>query len=77
MNLIGQHNDPSLLRYWMSLTTLTTHNLISSRSSYIKLYINGQYKGVYLNIEHIDDEFLQKRLIGDDHGNLYKCISKH
>ena len=73
MNLIGQHNDPSLLRYWMSLTTLTTYNLISSRSSYIKLYINSQYKGVYLNVEHIDDEFLQKRFVGDDHGNLYKC----
>jgi hypothetical protein len=73
MNLIGQHNDPSLLRYWMSLTTLTNNNLISSRSSYIKLYINGQYKGVYLNVEHIDDEFLQKRFIGDDQGNLYKC----
>ena len=73
MNLIGQHNDPSLLRYWMSLTTLTNNNLISSRSSYVKLYINGQYKGVYLNVEHIDDEFLQKRFIGDDQGNLYKC----
>lgn len=73
MNLVGQHNDPSLLRYWMSLTTLKTNNLINSRSSYIKLYINGQYKGVYLNVEHIDDEFIQKRFIGDDHGNLYKC----
>ena len=73
MNLVGQHNDPSLLRYWMSLTTLNTNNLINSRSSYIKFYINGQYKGVYLNVEHIDDEFIQKRFIGDDHGNLYKC----
>ena len=73
MNLVGQHNDPSLLRYWMSLTTLNTNDLITSRSSYIKLYINGEYKGIYLNVEHIDDEFLEKRFIGDDHGNLYKC----
>ena len=73
MNLVGQHNDPSLLRYWMSLTTLNTNDLINSRSSYIKLYINGEYKGIYLNVEHIDDEFLEKRFIGDDHGNLYKC----
>ena len=73
MNLVGQHNDPSLLRYWMSLTTLNTNNLLCSRSSFVKFYINGQYKGVYLNVEHIDDEFLQKRFIGDDDGNLYKC----
>ena len=73
MNLVGQHNDPSLLRYWMSLTTLNTNDLISSRSSYVKLYINSEYKGIYFNVEHIDDEFLQKRFIGDDGGNLYKC----
>ena len=73
MNLVGQHNDPSLLRYWMSLTTLNTNDLINSRSSYVKLYINGEYKGIYFNVEHIDDEFLEKRFIGDDHGNLYKC----
>ena len=73
MNLIGQHNDPSLLRYWLSLNMLTTNSLISSRSSFVKLYINGEYKGVYLNVEHIDDEFLQKRFIGNDQGNLYKC----
>ena len=73
MNLIGQHNDPSLLRYWLSLNILNTNHIISSRSSFIKLYINGEYKGVYLNVEHIDDEFLQKRFIGNDQGNLYKC----
>ncbi len=73
MNLVGQHNDPSLLRYWMSLTTLNTNNLICSRSSFVKFYINGQYKGIYLNVEHTDDEFLQKRFIGDYGGNLYKC----
>ena len=73
MNLVGQHNDPSLLRYWMSLTTLTNNSLVSSRTSFVKLYINGQYKGLYLNVEHIDDEFIQKRFPGDDEGNLYKC----
>ena len=50
MNLIGQHNDPSLLRYWLSLNILNTNHIISSRSSFIKLYINGEYKGVYLCI---------------------------
>ena len=73
MNLIGQHNDPSLLRSWMSFTVLTNNNLISPRSSFVKLYINDEYKGVYLNIEHIDDEFLQSRFIDDDYGNLFKC----
>ena len=73
MNLIGQHNDPSLLRYWSSLYLLNRHGLVASRTSFVKLFINGDYRGVYLNVEHIDDEFLQKRFIDDDDGNLYKA----
>ena len=42
-------------------------------TSFVKLFINGDYRGVYLNVEHIDDEFLQKRFIDDDQGNLYKA----
>jgi hypothetical protein len=38
------------------------------------LFINNEYKGLYLNNEAIDDEFLQSRFINDDGGNLYKCI---
>ena len=41
MNLVGQHNDPSLLRYWTSLYFLTRHGIISSRTSFVKLFING------------------------------------
>ena len=74
MNLIGQHNDPSELRYWLSLKTLSDNGLICSRVSFVKLFINEEYKGLYLNVEHIDDEFLQKRFINDDGGNLYKCF---
>lgn len=73
MNLVGQHNDPSLLRYWLSLTILTQNGSIAARKSFVKLYINGSYRGLYLNVEHIDDEFLQKRFGDDDQGNLYKC----
>ena len=74
MNLIGQHNDPSLLRYWLSLKALSDNGLVCSRVSFVKLYINEEYKGLYLNVEHIDDEFLQRRFIDDDEGNLYKCL---
>lgn len=74
MNLIGQHNDPSELRYWLSLKALSDNALICSRVSFVRLYINGDYRGLYLNLEHIDDEFLQKRFVNDDGGNLYKCF---
>lgn len=74
MNLLGNHNDPSQLRAWLSGKIVQQAELPASRSSYVKLFINNEYKGLYLNNEAIDDEFLQSRFINDDGGNLYKCI---
>jgi len=74
MNLLGNHNDPSQLRAWLSGKILQDSELPASRSSFIKLFINNEYKGLYLNNEAIDDEFIQSRFINNDGGNLYKCI---
>lgn len=73
MNLNGSHNDVSILRSQLSNMVLRATNVPNSRTSYVKLYINNQYRGLYLNVEHIDEEFLQRRFINDDSGNLYKC----
>lgn len=73
MNLNGEHNDVSIMRTKISNEILTNLELFAPRSSYVKLYINDEYKGLYLNLEHLDDEFIQKRFPSDDSGNLYKC----
>ncbi len=72
INLNGEHNDPSILRSYLSAYLLKSGDLISPRNSYVKLFINNEYKGLYLNVEHIDEEFIQKRFPNDDNGNLYK-----
>lgn len=42
-----------------------------SRANYAKVYVNGQYKGVYVNVERIDECFVQ-RSFEDPSGVLYK-----
>ena len=74
MNLNGEHNDVSILRTRTSDEILREAGLPCSRTSYVKVFINNEYKGLYINVEHIDDEFLQKRFINDDGGNLFKCF---
>lgn len=74
MNLNGEHNDVSILRTRTSDEILRQAGLPCSRTSYVKVFINNEYKGLYINVEHIDDEFLQKRFINDDTGNLFKCF---
>jgi len=43
----------------------------ASRCNYAKLYLNGKYQGVYVNVERIDKVFLQRNF-GTDRGALFK-----
>jgi len=73
MNLNGEHNDPSILRAKMSWDMLREMDLPTCRTSHVALYANGNYMGLYLNVEHIDEEWVKKRY-GPKEGNLYKCL---
>ena len=72
-NLKGEQNDPSLIRSKISFELFEKIGLEASRVAYTTLYINDVYMGLYENIEHIDDCFLSYH-IGDDSGNLWKCL---
>ncbi len=72
MNLNGEHNDVSMLRSKICWEMLHEADLPASRTSHVALYINEAFRGVYLNVEHIDEEYIEKRF-GNNSGNLYKC----
>lgn len=72
MNLNGEHNDVSMSRARQIHSFFNESGIPSSRASHVRLYINDQYRGLYTNVEHIDGEWLEKRL-PHAHGNLWKC----
>ncbi len=47
--------------------------MISTRASHAAIHINKEYYGLYIAVEHIDDECVQKNFT-DDTGNLWKCL---
>jgi hypothetical protein len=57
----------------LSTQILKSAELTVSRNSFVRLYINNEYKGLYLNNEAIDDEFIKDRFIANFSGNLFKC----
>lgn len=73
MNLNGEHNDPSIMRSKLCWDLFQQIRVPASRANYVRLYINDKYFGLYMNVEHVDDEFVQKRF-GNQNGNLYKCL---
>jgi hypothetical protein len=44
----------------------------ASRANYARVVLNGQYIGLYVNVERIGKPFLE-RAFADPEGNLYKC----
>jgi hypothetical protein len=73
MNLNGEHNDPSVTRAKLYLDLCRDFGIAAPRSNHVRVYINNNYYGLYLNVEHIDEEFAESRF-GNQYGNLYKCL---
>ncbi|MCO6473705.1 MAG: CotH kinase family protein [Melioribacteraceae bacterium] len=74
LNVNGEHNDPSIIRSKLCWDIFNKTGIISSRAAHAALYVNGEYYGLYISVEHIDEEFIEKR-IPDDSGNLWKCLN--
>ena len=73
INLNGEHNDPSIVRSKLCWDFYQEIGVPSTRASHTKVFINGEYYGLYISVEHIDDTFLNRNY-EDDSGNLWKCI---
>jgi CotH kinase protein/Lamin Tail Domain/FlgD Ig-like domain len=73
LNLNGEHNDPSIVRSKLCWDFYNGIGMVSTRATHAAVYINDKYYGLYISIEHIDEEFLQKNY-ADDSGNLWKCL---
>jgi spore coat protein CotH len=74
LNLNGEHNDPSIIRSKLCFDHYQTIGIKASRANHVEVYINGQYYGLYISVEHVDNEFLNKNF-ADDSGNLWKCLN--
>lgn len=73
LNLNGEHNDPSIIRSKLAADLYGEIGVPASRANHAQVFINGRYYGLYVSVEHIDEEFLKKRF-ADDSGNLWKCL---
>ena len=63
--------DPSMVKESVSMALFTRLGLVAPRVAHARLYVNGEYWGVYGVIEPIDKRFL-RRTIGEDRGYLYE-----
>lgn len=72
LNLLACVNDPTTMRQQLYYKVWSQSGLFGRRSAFVKLFINGDYRGIYTNLEEQDDKWLSRNFSADT-GNLYKC----
>ena len=71
-NLKPDVNDPTLIRELLTMHLYRLMEVPAQRVTPVQLFMNEEYMGAYLNLEQIDDEFVDSRF-GHEDGFLYKC----
>lgn len=61
IHINAEYRDPSLIRNKLSLDFFQNLGVLTPDTEFINLYRNGEFKGVYLQLESVDDLFLEKR----------------
>jgi CotH kinase protein len=72
LNLSQALRDPSLVREVLGYE-ITRKYIAAPRANYANLNINGEAKGVYVNVEAVDEAFLQKNF-GNTEGAFVRCV---
>ncbi len=71
LNLNNGFKDPTMLREKIMLDFCDKLSIPAPRAAFAKVYINGDYWGLYSAVEQVDDQFL-KTWFSSDNGNLFK-----
>lgn len=71
LNLNNLFSDPSMMAEYLGYEMLEELDTDASKTTYVALYINDEYHGLYLSVEQVDEAFLKDHY-GNAAGELYK-----
>ncbi|MEK5521714.1 CotH kinase family protein [Heyndrickxia sp. FSL W8-0423] len=72
IHLNAEYKDPSLIRNKLSLDFFESIGVLAPQSKHIFLLLNGRSEGVYLELESVDENFLQRRNLPN--GPIYYAV---
>jgi uncharacterized protein (TIGR03437 family) len=68
--LKANNQDGSMMREYLTMSLMRRLGLPAPREAPARLYVNGEFFGLYTIVEDIDDDFL-KRVFGESTGYMY------
>ncbi|MFZ4451356.1 CotH kinase family protein [Salibacterium aidingense] len=71
INLNNNYQDPTYMREYLTYEIMEETGLPVPNVSFVRVYINGEYWGLYTAVEQIDESFLERNF-ANNYGALYK-----
>ena len=72
LNINAEYEDPSYIHQYLASRIMNESGHATFTSEHVRIYLNGEFLGLYLLIENVDEAFLKNRGLDPD-GNLYKA----
>lgn len=69
--LNGHYQDPTYMKEFLSYELMEETGVAAPLHAYAAVYINGEYWGLYLMVEAVEEDFALRNF-GADYGELYK-----
>lgn len=73
INLNNNYSDASYMREFLTYEMSEMLGLPTPKHSFVRIYVNDEYKGLYLAVEQVDDQFIESHY-EDTTGTLYKGL---
>ncbi|MGA9524685.1 MAG: CotH kinase family protein [Myxococcaceae bacterium] len=77
LNLVSSWREQTLMLEKLGFDALAAMGVPASRARYIRLYINGQFQGIYLDLERVDKHFLRNHGFADPDASIWRCGRKN
>ncbi len=74
VNLHAMGADPSKMRERLGYSLFRDAGLAASRTAHARVYINGEYHGLFLAVEQVDGRFTAHHFPKSGDGNLYRDL---
>mgnify|MGYP001185764134 CR=1 FL=1 len=72
LNFNAEFSDKSYVRQYLSSKIMRTSGQNCFDTKFTRLFINGEYFGLYLQVENMDNDFLKSTFVSESE-NLYKA----
>ncbi|MDC0709159.1 CotH kinase family protein [Stigmatella sp. ncwal1] len=75
-NLVAEFQDRTMMAEKLAYDSMLAMGLPAPVTKYVRLSINGQYQGVFLDIERVDNSFAEAHGFEDPDPTIYRCGAK-